>query len=101
MTDRPAPEETGEGGGRRFADLLCLPRRCGAGKRGGGTCERPAVPGRRRCLAHGGRPGSHAPAGNKNRLAHGAYTQEAIAERRRFNALIREGWRAVREIERG
>lgn len=39
---------------------------------------------------HGGADGSGAPVGNSNALKHGHYTAEAIAERRKIAALIRE-----------
>jgi hypothetical protein len=48
---------------------------------------------------HGGAPGSGAPRGNKNALKHGLYTREAIEERRRLHALLRQSCRLVQEIE--
>jgi hypothetical protein len=42
-----------------------------------------------RCRMHGGKaPG--APKGNSHALRHGRYTAEAIAERRKFAALLRD-----------
>jgi hypothetical protein len=69
--------------------------RCGARTRGGGTCERPPVPGKRRCRRHGGAPGHGAPKGNRNAETHGLRTREALAERRWVSELIREGRRLV------
>lgn len=94
-------EEDGEVGEPRFADLLATVERCGVRTRGGGTCERPAVPDRHRCIVHGGTAGHGAPKGNRNRLTHGARTRAAMAERKALNAMIREAWRMVREIEKG
>jgi glucans biosynthesis protein len=37
---------------------------------------------------HGGAPGSGAPRGNTNALKHGAFTREAIMERRQIRELI-------------
>jgi len=48
---------------------------------------------------HGGAPGSGAPRGNKNALKHGLYTREAIDERRRLQALMRQSRRLIQEIE--
>jgi uncharacterized protein YjcR len=39
---------------------------------------------------HGGAKGSGAPAGNRNALKHGRYSQEAIEFRRRMRELLRE-----------
>ena len=75
---------------------------CGARLRGGrGRCRRPPVPGKRRCLAHGGAVHWGAPKGNRNAFKHGADTAEAIAQRRAISAFIRECFRTIREIERG
>ena len=47
---------------------------------------------------HGGAKGSGAPKGNKNALKHGRYTKEAIEERKRLTALIRDASRFLEEI---
>lgn len=45
---------------------------------------------------HGGAAGSGAPAGERNgNYRHGVYTQEAIAERRFLNALLRDARASV------
>jgi hypothetical protein len=75
--------------------------RCGARTRGGGTCERPPVPGKRRCRRHGGAPGHGAPKGNRNAETHGLRTREALAERRWVSALIRDGQRLLEMMKQG
>ena len=47
---------------------------------------------------HGGAPGSGAPRGNKNALKHGAYTREAIAERRQVQELIRRARKQLLDL---
>jgi glucans biosynthesis protein len=39
---------------------------------------------------HGGAAGSGAPKGNKNRLTHGFFTAEAVAERAWLRSLVKE-----------
>ncbi len=62
--------------------------RCGARTRRGTICQGPAMP-NGRCKTHGGRsPG--APRGEHNgSWRHGFYSQEAQAERRRLQGLIK------------
>jgi uncharacterized protein YjcR len=48
---------------------------------------------------HGGAPGSGAPRGNQNALKHGLHTREAIAERRRLRALLRQSRILIRDIK--
>ena len=62
-----------------------LSPRCGAKTRAGRPCVAPAVRGKKRCRMHGG-----APAGNRNALKEGLFTNFAIEERRQANALLRE-----------
>jgi uncharacterized protein YjcR len=69
--------------------MLASPR-CGAKTRSGGACRSPAVRGKRRCRMHGGAPGCGAPRGNQNARMHGLFTRDAIAERRRIQALLGE-----------
>jgi hypothetical protein len=64
--------------------------RCGAKTRCGALCRSPAVRGRRRCRMHGGAPGSGPPRGNRNARKHGLFTREAIAERKRIQAMLGE-----------
>jgi len=72
---------------------------CGAGLPDGTTCPRPPVEGKRRCRRHGGAPGVGAPKGSRNALKHGAFTREALAERKAINDFIRACLRTLREIE--
>ena len=44
---------------------------------------------------HGGAQGSGAPLGNSNAFKHGRFTKEAIEQRRRIRALIREYTRSL------
>jgi uncharacterized protein YjcR len=63
---------------------------CGAKNRYSGLpCTKEPVVGKRRCWAHGGAPGSGAPKGNQNRLTHGFYTAEAMAERKMMNDYLK------------
>jgi uncharacterized protein YjcR len=63
-------------------------QRCGAKIRSGGSCRAPAMRGSRRCRMHGGALESGAPDGNQNARKHGRFTQAAIAERKRMQALL-------------
>jgi hypothetical protein len=74
---------------RNTAPMLASPR-CGAKTHSGGACRSPAVRGKRRCRMHGGAPGSGAPRGNRNARKHGLFTGDAIAERKRIQALLGE-----------
>ena len=70
-----------------------LSRRCGARTRKGSPCQAPAMP-NGRCRMHGGKSRG-APKGNRNALKHGRYTADAIANRRKIAALVREIERLV------
>ena len=74
---------------RNTGPMLASPR-CGAKIHSGGLCRSPAVRGRKRCRMHGGAPGSGPPTGNRNARKHGLFTRDAIAERRRIQALVGE-----------
>jgi hypothetical protein len=74
---------------RNTAPMRASPR-CGAKIRSGGLCRSPAVRGRKRCRMHGGAPGSGPPKGNRNARQHGLFTRDAIAERKRIQALLGE-----------
>lgn len=74
------------------------PPRCGAKLRTGGTCGLPPAAGRRRCFQHGGARGIGAPKGNRNNWRDGFYGREAMAERQRINAFIRDCLQTLREI---
>lgn len=63
---------------------------CGAKTKAGTPCMNPPELGRARCRSHGCAPGSGAPKNNKNRLTHGFYTAEAVAERRWFRKLLKD-----------
>ena len=69
--------------------MLASPR-CSAKIRSGGSCRSPAVSGKKRCRMHGGAPGSGAPRANQNARRHGLFTKDAIAGRRRIQALLGE-----------
>ena len=74
---------------RNTAPMTASPR-CGAKTRTGAPCCAPAVTGKARCRMHGGAKGSGAPQGNRNALKDGAFTREAIAERKALNQMLRE-----------
>ena len=64
------------------------PRCTATSKRTHQTCKAPAVRGWSVCRFHGA--GGGAPKGERNgAYRHGLYTQEAVAERRRLNELLR------------
>ena len=89
MTDDPPPN-TG---------AMLSSRRCGAKTRSGAPCRAPAARGKKRCRMHGGAPGTGAPRGNKNAQTHGRFTREAIEERRRLQALLRQSRQLTQQIE--
>lgn len=74
-------------------------RRCGARTRCGGSCRAPARRGKRRCRMHGGAPKSGAPKGNQNARKHGHFTKDAIAERKRIQALLVDARKLLREMK--
>ena len=74
-------------------------RRCGAKTRCGGACRSPAVSGRKRCRMHGGAPGCGAPRANRNARKHGLFTRDAIAGRRRIQALLSDAWKLLDEMK--
>ena len=78
--------------------MLASPR-CGAKIRSGGSCGSPAVRGRRRCRMHGGAPETGAPRGNQNARKHGRFTGEAIAERKRIEALLADARKLLQELK--
>ena len=73
--------------------------RCGAKIRSGGSCRSPAVRGRRRCRMHGGAPGSGAQKGNQNARRHGLFTRDAVAERKRIQAMLGEARELLQEMK--
>jgi len=83
---------------RNTGPMLASPR-CGAKIRSGGSCRSPTVRGRRRCRMHGGAPESGAPRGNQNARQHGLFTREAIAERRRIQAVLGEARNLLQEMK--
>lgn len=78
--------------------MLASPR-CGARTRAGDACRSPAVRSKRRCRMHGGAPGSGAPEANQNARKHGLFTRDAIAERRRIQALLGEARKLLGELK--
>ena len=83
---------------RNTGPMLASPR-CGAKIRSGGSCRSPTVRGRRRCRMHGGAPESGAPRGNQNARQHGLFTREAIAERRRIQAVLGEARKLLQAMK--
>ena len=83
----------------RNAGPMLASRRCGAKTRSGGACRSPAVSGRKRCRMHGGAQGSGAPRTNQNARKHGAFTKDAIAERRRIQVLLGEARKLLEEMK--
>jgi hypothetical protein len=73
--------------------------RCGARTRCGGACRSPAVHGKKRCRMHGGAQGSGAPKANQNARKHGMFSGDAIAERRRIQALLGEARKLLEGIK--
>ena len=74
-------------------------RRCGAKTRSGGACRSPAMHSKKRCRLHGGAPGSGAPRANRNACKHGRFTVDAIAERRRIEALLEEARKLLEQMK--
>ena len=63
-------------------------------------CRSPAVKGKRRCRMHGGARGSGAPEGERNgRYRHGAFTQEAVEERRVLTRILRRAREQLRVLK--
>jgi hypothetical protein len=83
---------------RNTGAMLASPR-CGAKTRASGACRSPTVHGRKRCRMHGGAQGSGAPRANQNAQKHGMFTRDAIAERRRIQALLDEARKLLEEIK--
>lgn len=48
---------------------------------------------------HGGAPGSGAPKGNQNALKSGLFTRQAIEERKKVRALLRNAQKFLAEVE--
>ena len=51
-----------------------------------------------RCRMHGGAQGSGAPRANQNARKHGLFTRDAIAERRRIQALLGDARKLLEEM---
>jgi hypothetical protein len=72
----------------RLQNLRQAPR-CEAKTRAGGSCQCPAISGRRRCRLHGGlSPGAKRGPKNGN-FKNGDWTTEAIEERKWLRSLVR------------
>jgi hypothetical protein len=78
--------------------VLASPR-YGAKIRSGESCRSPAVRGKRRCRMHGGTPDAGAPRGNQNARTHGRFTEEAIAERKRIEAVLADARKLLQELK--
>ncbi|MFL0418416.1 HGGxSTG domain-containing protein [Sphingomonas sp. 179-I 2A4 NHS] len=73
-----------------------MKRACGARNRSDGPCAlSPMANGR--CRFHGGKS-TGAPKGNRNAWKHGMHSAEAIQERRRLRALLRDA-RLLRDLQ--
>jgi hypothetical protein len=83
---------------RNISPMLTSPR-CGAKTRSAGACRAPVVSGRTRCRMHGGAQGSGAPTPNQNARKHGLFTGDAIAERRRVQAVLGDAWKLLQEMK--
>jgi hypothetical protein len=83
----------------RNTGAMLASRCCGARIRSGGACRSPAVRGKKRCRMHGGAPGSGAPMANLNARKHGLFTKDAIAERRRIQALLGEARKLLQAMK--
>ena len=82
-------------------DFMKAPR-CGAKTRRGTPCRAPAMR-NGRCRLHGGKStGPKTPGGieriRQAHLLHGRYTRKAIAERKEFNALLRQFKGTMKEV---
>jgi hypothetical protein len=78
--------------------MLASPR-CSAKTRSGGSCQAPALRGKRRCRMHGGSPGSGAPRGNQNARRDGLFTSDAIAGRKQIQDLLGEARKLLQEMK--
>jgi hypothetical protein len=72
--------------------------RCNAQTRRGTACRAPAVSGKQRCRMHGGAKGSGAPVGNSNAFKHGAYTKEALQQRKELRDLLAETQKLIKTL---
>ena len=88
-----------QGKHQRNTHGMITSRRCGAKTRSGRPCMSPAVAGKKRCRTHGGASGSGAPTGNQNALKSGFFTRQAIEERKKIRALLRNAQKFLSEIE--
>ena len=70
--------------------------RCGAKTRRGTPCRAPAMA-NGRCRMHGGKLRG-GPPGNRHAWKYGAYSREAIAQRRRVAALNRDLRSLIRQL---
>jgi uncharacterized protein YjcR len=73
--------------------------RCGARTRVGGSCQSPAVRGKKRCRMHGGAKGVGAPKENQNALKHGTYTKVAFQQREQMRGLFEEARKLICDPE--
>ncbi len=83
----------------RNTGAMLASSRCGAKTRSGDACRSPAVNGKKRCRMHGGAAGSGAPKANRTAGKNGLFTCDAIAERRRIQALLGEARKLLREMK--
>src|SRR5262245_33127238 len=73
----------------RIGSVSQKARQCGARTKSGKPCRSPATK-KGRCRLHGGASGSGGPPGERNgQYRHGERTKTAIAEQRKFGALLK------------
>ena len=82
----------------RYTSAMWTSPRCGAETRRGTTCRAPAVHGKSRCRMHGGARKSGAPKGNQNARTHGAFTGDAVAERRQVREVLDDALKLLGEL---
>ena len=82
---------------RNTVPMLKSPR-CGARTRVGGSCQSPAVRGKKRCRMHGGAKGVGAPKENQNALKHGTYTKLAFQQREQMRGLFEEARKLICDL---
>jgi hypothetical protein len=83
---------------RNTGPMLASPR-CGAKTRSGGACRSSAVRGKKRRRMRGGAPGCGAQGETRTARKHGLFTGDAIAERRRIQALLGEARKSLQAMK--
>src|SRR5215471_6246975 len=82
----------------KMPQSLRLCKLCGArSKNGNGPCSQPAMA-NGRCRFHGGKT-PPTPKGSQFALKHGAFTAEAIAQRRKLNEVLRAAYALLKQVD--